>query len=74
LNPNECITTLQGLRAVTIDAAWQCHLDHLCGSLETGKAADMVVLEKNPLTVRPSELQSIKVHSTWLDGQKRFAA
>jgi predicted amidohydrolase YtcJ len=34
----------------------------------------MVVLEKNPLTVRPSELQSIKVHSTWLDGQKRFAA
>lgn len=74
LNPAERITAMQGLRAVTIDAAWQCHLDHLCGSLEPGKAADLVVLEKDPTTVSPDAIQAIRLHSTWLDGRRRFAA
>jgi predicted amidohydrolase YtcJ len=73
LSPGERITPMQGLRAVTIDAAWQCHLDHLCGSLEPGKAADLVVLEKDPTAVSPDAIQSIKIHSTWLDGQRRYA-
>jgi predicted amidohydrolase YtcJ len=73
LNPGERISPMQGLRAVTIDAAWQCHLDHLCGSLEPGKAADLVVLEKDPTAVAPDAIQSIKIHSTWLDGQRRYA-
>jgi predicted amidohydrolase YtcJ len=59
---------------MTLDAAWQCHLDHVCGSLVTGKAADIVVLEKDPTKVVPTDIQSIKIHSTWLDGEKRFAA
>jgi len=74
LNPAESITAMQALRAVTIDAAWQCHLDHLCGSLEPGKAADLVVLEKDPVTVAPDAIQPIKIHSTWLDGHQRYAA
>jgi len=74
LNPAERIMPMQGLRAVTVDAAWQCHLDHLCGSLEVGKAADMVILEKDPTRVAPDMIQSIKVHSTWLDGERRFSA
>jgi predicted amidohydrolase YtcJ len=74
LNPSETITPLQALRAVTIDAAWQCHLDHICGSLEVGKAADLVVLEADPTKVAHDRIQSIRVHSTWLDGQRRFAA
>jgi hypothetical protein len=59
---------------VTIDAAGQCHLDHVCGSLAIGKAADLVVLEKDPTTVASTEIQSIKIHSTWLGGEKRFSA
>ena len=74
LNPAERITPMQGLRAVTVDAAWQCHLDHVCGSLEVGKAADMVILEKDPTKVAPDTIQSIKVHSTWLEGAQRFSA
>ncbi len=74
LNPAECITPLQAIRAMTLDAAWQCQLDHLCGSIEVGKAADFVVLEQDPLAVRPDAIQSIGIHSTWLDGQRRFAA
>ncbi|MEI6441048.1 MAG: amidohydrolase [Alphaproteobacteria bacterium] len=74
LNPAERITPMQAIRAMTIDAAWQCHLDHVCGSLEKGKAADFVVLEKDPNLVPPDEIQKIAIHSTWLDGARRFSA
>jgi predicted amidohydrolase YtcJ len=74
LNAAERISPIQAIRAMTLDAAWQCHLDHVCGSLVTGKAADIVVLEKDPTKVVPTDIQSIKIHSTWLDGEKRFAA
>ncbi|MCX7379465.1 MAG: amidohydrolase [Alphaproteobacteria bacterium] len=74
LNPNERISVMHGIRAMTIDAAWQCHLDHLCGSLEVGKAADMVVLERDPLAVRADEIRKIPIRSTWLDGERRFSA
>ena len=73
LNPEECITPLEAMRAVTIDAAWQSHLDDYCGSLELGKAADMVGLEKDPTEVDPDTIRKIRIHSTWLDGEKRFA-
>lgn len=74
LNPRERITPLQALRAVTIDAAWQCHLDHLCGSIEVGKSADFAILEKDPLQVPHDTIKNIRVHSTWLDGERRYAA
>ena len=74
LNPAERITPYEAIRAMTIDAAWQCHLDKECGSLETGKSADFVVLEKDPMTVEPTEISRVKIHSTWLEGEKRFSA
>ena len=52
LNPNEKITPEQALRAVTYDAAWQCHADQWVGSLEEGKLADYVILEEEPITRR----------------------
>jgi predicted amidohydrolase YtcJ len=72
LNPAECISTLEAMKAVTIDAAWQCHLDDTCGSLEVGKSADLVVLERDPTEVAADTIRTIRIHSTWLDGQQRF--
>lgn len=74
LNAAERITPIEAIRAMTIDAAWQCHLDHLCGSLEVGKAADCVVLERDPTLIPAHEISRIGIHSTWLDGERRFAA
>ena len=74
LNPNERITPLEAIRAMTLDAAWQCHIDDICGSIAVGKAADLVVLEKDPLTIPPDEIHAIRIHSTWLDGEKRYSA
>ena len=48
LSPEERVPAAAALRAMTIDAAWQCHSDHEVGSLETGKFADFVVLAEDP--------------------------
>jgi predicted amidohydrolase YtcJ len=71
LSPDERITQQQAIRAVTLDAAWQCRQDHMIGSLTVGKYADLVMLEDNPATVDPSRIASIKVNETWLEGAPR---
>lgn len=74
LNEDERIPVEAALRAVTIDAAWQCRVDHLVGSVEPGKAADLTILEEDPTEVDPSRLAGIAVSQTWLDGESRHGA
>ncbi len=69
LSPEERVSAAAALRAMTIDAAWQCHSDHEVGSLEPGKYADFVVLEQDPLTVAPETLGGINVLETWVGGR-----
>ncbi|MCC7005688.1 MAG: amidohydrolase [Ottowia sp.] len=73
LNPAECLERVDALRAITYDAAWQCHLDHLVGSLEPGKLADMVILEQDPLDPEITALRDIAVHETWLAGKRVYS-
>lgn len=73
LSPEECISVESALRAMTIDAAWQCHADHEVGSLEAGKYADFIVLERDPLGVAPEQLSNIAVLETWVNGEQVFA-
>ncbi len=74
LNPDERVSIEAGIRSMTSEAAWQCHSEHEIGSLEAGKMADLVVLDRDPRTVDPSELQSIEVLETWMDGELRYSA
>lgn len=55
LNAGECITPAQALAAVTYNAAWQCHADHLIGSIEVNKLADLVFLKRDPLSMTETE-------------------
>ncbi|PRP70920.1 hypothetical protein BUE93_09685 [Chromobacterium amazonense] len=73
LNANEVLNHEQALRAVTLDAAWHCHLDHLVGSLEPGKLADLVILKDDPLDKSRENLRDIIVHETWLAGARSYA-
>jgi imidazolonepropionase-like amidohydrolase len=43
------VSNLEALRCATWNGAWAFGLDHELGSLEAGKLADLLVLEKNPL-------------------------
>lgn len=71
LNADECATVEQALRAMTSDAAWQCHSEHEIGSLEPGKLADFVVLADDPRAVDPRTLAQIEVLETWMAGERR---
>jgi predicted amidohydrolase YtcJ len=68
LAPQERISVESAIRSVTSTAAWLCHSEHEIGSLETGKLADMVVLDKDPRKVDPREISDLKVLQTWMDG------
>jgi predicted amidohydrolase YtcJ len=68
LGPEQTVDVMQSIRAMTIDAAWQMHLDADVGSIEVGKYADLVVLDKNPLTVPSNELRSIQIMQTVVGG------
>lgn len=68
--PAECISPYQALHAVTAGAAWQCHMDGLVGTLEPGKLADLVILDKSPLTEDHEAIAQIGVHEVYLGGRK----
>ncbi len=69
LGTDERISVRQALEMITLGAAWTLRLDHLVGSLEIGKFADMAVLDEDPLQVAPEQLRNIGVHATVLGGQ-----
>ena len=71
LGSKERISVDDAIRAVTIDAAYQMMSDHEVGSLEAGKLADFVVLEKNPRTTDPVQIADIKVLETWVGGKRQ---
>ena len=73
LGPEQRITPREALRAVTIDAAWQNHEEHLKGSIEVGKLADFVVLEENPLSVAPEHIRDIRVLTTIVGDEVVYA-
>lgn len=74
LGEDECVSPLDALMAVTINAAKQYHEESEKGSLETGKLADMVVLDRNPLGIQPMEIKDIKVLQTIKGGEVVYAA
>lgn len=70
LNPTEALTPYQALMSITIHPAMQHDIDDEVGSLKKGKLADMVVLAKNPLEVKTTEIHAIEVSCTFLNGKK----
>jgi predicted amidohydrolase YtcJ len=72
--PEERIAVEAALRAVTLDAAWQCRMDDICGSLEPGKYADLVILDRDPTKLAATQVRKAKVSETWLAGAQRYAA
>jgi predicted amidohydrolase YtcJ len=69
----EALSVVQALAAVTIGAAYTLKLDHLVGSIETGKFADFAVLDDDPLTVAPDKLKDIAVWGTVVGGRVQEA-
>jgi predicted amidohydrolase YtcJ len=62
------------LRAATINAAYSLHQDAVTGSLEAGKFADFIVLDRNPLTIPPEDIANVKVLRTVVGGKTVYTA
>lgn len=67
------ISLTEALKGYTIEAAKAIHKENIIGSVEEGKLADFVVLEKDPYEVEINELKNIDVCETWISGEKVYA-
>ena len=67
--PEERLTLVEAIRAVTVLPAWTFFEDDVKGSIEPGKYADLVVLGRDILTVDPMEIKDIPVIMTMTGGK-----
>jgi len=74
LHPNkqERITLYEALKLFTINGARIGFEEHLKGSIEPGKLADLTVLSANPYAVEPEQVSEIKVEMTIVGGKIVF--
>lgn len=71
---NEIVTLDQALKAYTLDSAYVLDLETKVGSLEVGKDADIVVLEKDLYKIPPSAISTTKVKLTMMNGNITYHA
>ena len=67
--PEEAITLPEALAAFTINAAYTNRLDKDTGSIEAGKSADLVVLDRNLFEIPASEMSDVKALVTLFEGK-----
>ena len=72
LGQEQRISTLEAIKAVTINAAYQYFEEDKKGTIDVGKQADFVILSKNPLAIPTTELLDIKVERTIARGKTIF--
>jgi len=66
--PQERVDLETALRAYTVNNAWVAGEEKLKGSIEPGKLADLVVVDRDPFRVQPSQLKDLKVLMTIAGG------
>ncbi|MFX1590642.1 MAG: amidohydrolase, partial [Promethearchaeota archaeon] len=68
----ECISIEEALKTYTINAAYAAFEENVKGSIEEGKLADFVILDKNPLETEKDRIKDIKVVETIIRGKSVF--
>jgi hypothetical protein len=69
LNADERVSLATMIDAYTINAAWVMHQENEVGSIEVGKRADVVVLDRDLFAVPATEINQARVVETLLDGE-----
>ena len=70
--PEQAMTRMEALKSYTINCAYAVFDEHRLGSLEVGKLADLVVLDRNLLEVDDDALADTQVEMTLVGGEIRF--
>ena len=72
--PEERIDLETAMRAYTVNNAWVAGEESLKGALKPGMLADLVVLDRDPFAVPPSELKDLRVLMTFVGGKTVYDA
>lgn len=72
LGEQEKVSTLDALRAITVNAAYQYFQEDQKGSIAPGKMADFVMLDRDPLKTPDMDLREIRVIKTYKEGKCIF--
>jgi len=70
--PEEAISIKEALKTYTINAAYAAFEENVKGSIEEGKLADLVILDRNPLEIPKEEIKRINVLRTIIRGRTVF--
>lgn len=66
------MSRIEALRSFTLDAAYAAHQEDVIGTLEPGKWADFILIDRDYFDVPASEIWQIEVLQTWLAGEKVY--
>lgn len=72
--PEQAIDLATSLTAYTAGSAWVNHVDHVTGTIEAGKYADLVVLDRDPFAGPADEIGATRVLQTFVEGERVHAA
>jgi predicted amidohydrolase YtcJ len=70
--PDQVLTREEALRGFTLDAAFAGFMEDTVGSLEPGKRADFVILDRDIMSIPTDEILRTRVVATYLDGAAVF--
>jgi predicted amidohydrolase YtcJ len=73
LLPEQSLTLQDMVDAYTINAAFALKQERTTGSIEPGKRADFIVIDRDIFSIDPFELHNTKVRATYLDGRQVYA-
>lgn len=71
--PEENMTLEEAFASFTVDAAWAGHQEDVLGTLEPGKKADFLLLDRDLFDIPASEIWQIQVLETWVNGELVFS-
>jgi len=69
---DEALSLQEALRAYTWGGAWLNFQENQKGTIQAGRVADLVVLDRDLLQTPPDDLLNVRVDQTWLAGRKVF--
>ena len=70
--PDQALTRPEALHSFTLAPAFAAHQEDRLGSLEPGKWADFIIIDRDYFTVAADQIDDIVVLETWVAGRKAF--
>ena len=73
LDTDRDVTLNEVLRSATIEAAYMIAADQYVGSLEPGKFADYIILDRDVFKNAPEDIENVKIEKTFVGGKEVYS-